>query len=601
MKHQFSTSEIKAPMISCYGLHIGFPTEHATNNVVRDLSFTIDRKEIVSIVGESGSGKSLTSLALLGLLPQQARASADCLRFHDRDLLGQSYRDWQGIRGKRISMIFQEPMTSLNPVLTIGRQMVEALEWHEGLSRKDATRKVLDILDQVRIPAASKRIKQYPHELSGGMRQRVMIAQALTCGPELLIADEPTTALDVTVQSQILGLLEQLRADLDMGILLITHDMGVVAETADKVVVMNAGDHVETGTVEQIFAQPENAYTKKLLASVPRLGSGVVPKSARPETSPQKDAPLLEVEHLQVRFDQRAGWGRKAKRRVHAVEDVSFRLGRGETLALVGESGSGKSTLARAILNLIKPGGGTVRLKGKDITGLNPRLMLKHRRVAQMIFQDPYATLDPRMRVGDQVAEPIVLHGLARGKAVARRVQELFELVGLDPAWARRHPHEFSGGQRQRICIARALAVEPELIIADEAVSALDVTVQAVILDLLKDIQQKTGISYLFITHDLAVVEQISHRVAVMYLGRLVELGSTQAVLRSPSHRYTRSLLQAVPVADPTRRPQRVQDTSDIPSPIHDADWQPPPWPMRQLQPDHWVAEGDPLHEVAGS
>jgi peptide/nickel transport system ATP-binding protein len=533
-------------------------TEVATSNgprpIVDGLSFTLERGKTLCIAGESGSGKSMTALSLMGLLPRpMARVASGSALFKNRDLFDLPGEAMRQVRGREIGMIFQEPMTSLNPVLTIGRQLTEAITAHAVLSGTETRARALALLDQVQIPEAARRLGQYPHELSGGMRQRVMIAIALSQAPDILIADEPTTALDVTVQAQILDLIRLLQRDTGTAVILITHDMGVVAEMADDVLVMKNGGQVEAGPVRTIFASPVAPYTRALLDAVPRLGAmagTTVPKRAQPPVKPPRE--VVEVDNLSVRYDIGRGLLRRGKGRVHAVEGISFRLHAGETLALVGESGCGKSTTGRALLNLV-PFTGDIRVNGHHIAGLSPALMKPIRRDIQMIFQDPYASLDPRMRVGDLVAEPLKIHGLAKGAELSDRVEYLFGRVGLPADAASRYPHEFSGGQRQRICIARALSLSPKIIVADESVSALDVSVQAQVLDLLQDIQNETGIALLFISHDMAVVEQISHRVAVMYQGRFVELGTRAQIFENPQHSYTRRLMAAVPVPDPTR------------------------------------------------
>ena len=530
-------------------LRVAFATPSGPATVVDGLSFTLESGKTLCIAGESGSGKSVTALSLMGLLPKPGgRIIGGSALFQGKDLFKLSEQEMQEIRGDDIGMIFQEPMTSLNPVLSIGTQMTEGLRRHKGLSHADAEKRALAVLESVRIPEARRRLSQYPHELSGGMRQRVMIAMAMSCDPKILIADEPTTALDVTIQAQILELMSDLQKQTGTAIILITHDMGVVAEMADDVVVMRHGKMVEQGPVRSVFTTPQADYTKALLAAVPKFSSG---RNAPPEKP--KIEPALSVRDLIVRFDVKGGFFLRTRQRVHAVEKISFDLMPGETLALVGESGCGKSTTARAIMHL-SPFTGSVKVTGKetaDITGEELRAL---RRDVQMIFQDPHASLDPRMNVGDLVGEPLVIHRLASGTELKDRVADLFQRVGLSKDHATRYPHEFSGGQRQRICIARALSLNPKIIIADECVSALDVSIQAQILVLLKNLQAELGLSYLFISHDMAVVEQVSHRVAVMYLGQIVETGPTKEVLGNPQHPYTQKLLAAVPIPDPARR-----------------------------------------------
>ncbi|MDE0923711.1 MAG: ABC transporter ATP-binding protein [Aurantimonas coralicida] len=541
--------------------------------VVSDFSFELARGETLCIAGESGSGKSMTSLAIMGLLPKPgARIASGRIRLGDTDLAQLSEGEMRRVRGKRVAMIFQEPMTSLNPVLTIGRQLIEAIEAHESVGRSEARRRAIAALDAVRIPEAASRLAQHPHELSGGMRQRVMIAMALALRPDVLIADEPTTALDVTVQGEVLELLRDLQRDLGTAIILITHDMGVVAEMADRVVIMRHGRMVETGAAATIFADPQAAYTRELLAAVPRMGQGrdraaarVAPPAAEPSAAP---APLVDVRDLSVRFDIHGGFFGRVDRRVHAVEGISFSVGDRETLSLVGESGCGKSTTAKALAGLV-PYSGDIVVGGRNMAGLTRRETKALRRDVQMIFQDPFASLDPRMTVGDLVAEPMLIHNIAEGPERHERTAGLFERVGLSASDMRRYPHEFSGGQRQRVCIARALALRPKLIVADESVSALDVSVQARVLELLRELQDEFGIAYLFISHDMAVVENISDRVAVMYLGQIVEIGTRSQVFGNPQHPYTQRLIEAVPVPDPAmRRHAFPRLDHDIPSPV---------------------------------
>ena len=515
----------------------------------------------------------------------------------------------RAIRGNDIAMIFQEPMTSLNPVFTVGDQIIEAIMLHQQLSRGAARKAARALLEKVRLPDAEALLDRYPHQLSGGMRQRVMIAMALSCQPRLLIADEPTTALDVTIQAQILNTVRALQRDLGTAVIFITHDMGVVAEMADDVVVMLRGRKVEQGTVEEIFRAPKHPYTRALLAAVPRLGSLTgrdlplrTPQTVledgelrevgetRDQDTARYDEPVLRVEKLTTRFDVGHNlFGRVT--RVHAVEEVSFDVYPGETLALVGESGSGKSTIGKTLQQLIAPTGGAVRYNGKDIFSMDSAGRQRLRQEIQYIFQDPYASLDPRKTVAFSIAEPIRTHGLLSDEAaIARRVGELLEQVGLKPEHAARYPHEFSGGQRQRVCIARALASNPKLIIADESVSALDVSIQAQILNLLMDLQKDRGLSYLFITHDMAVVEKVSHRVAVLYLGQIVELGTRRQIFESPQHAYTRKLLAAVPVAEPGRHIDTSLIEGEIPSPVRRVGDEPAIIPLAEFAPGHLVA-----------
>jgi peptide/nickel transport system ATP-binding protein len=585
------------PVLSVRGLAAAVSAEEGPRQVLDGVSFDLYEGETLCIAGESGSGKSITALSLMGLLPEGARVTAGEARLGGKNLFALPEREMLKVRGGEIAMIFQEPMTSLNPVMTIGAQLVEALRAHRDLSATAARQEAIDILGAVRISDAARRFRQYAHELSGGMRQRVMIAMALCGDPKVLIADEPTTALDVTIQAQILALMEDLQKQFGTAIVLITHDMGVVAEMADRVVVLHQGRVVETNEVETLFTAPREAYTRKLLAAVPRLGS--MAGRERPLRAAAGDAPavtggaarpVVQVRDLTVRFDIVGGLLQRPVRRVHAVERISFDIAAGETLALVGESGCGKSTTGKALLNLL-PWEGEIAIAGRDIAGLTPAAMAPVRRDIQMIFQDPFASLDPRMTVGRLVAEPLVIHRLARGQELEDRVVELFRRVGLGPDALRRHPHEFSGGQRQRICIARALTLNPKVIVADESVSALDVSVQAQVLDLLQELQDDLGLSFLFISHDMSVVEQVSHRVAVMYLGQIVELGPRAAVFENPRHDYTRRLLAAVPIADPTRRRgDRVRLTGEVPSPVRPLSFQPDYVRLTDCGGGHWAA-----------
>ncbi|SFT94325.1 ABC transporter ATP-binding protein [Sedimentitalea nanhaiensis] len=543
-------------------LCISVRTEQGLMPLVENLSFNLSKGETLAIAGESGSGKSLTSLAIMGLLPPPAvRVTGGSIRFDDLVLTGMPEHRLQQLRGNRIAMIFQEPMTALNPVMRIGAQLVEAIRAHENISVSQARKRALEAVRAVRLTEPERRLRQYPHELSGGMRQRVVIAMAIALRPDILIADEPTTALDVTVQREVLDLLRDLARDMDTALILITHDMGVVAEMADHVLVMQDGRMVERAPVRKLFCTPEQPYTRKLLAAVPRMGTG---HGVHPDS---QNEPLVSFRDTRVAYDLHGGILGRVVQRVHAVEGVSFDIYPGETFALVGESGCGKSTIARALTGLV-PHTGNIRFKGQPL-GNNAIQRKKISRELQMVFQDPMAALNGRMTAGDLVREPLVIHGIGTAASRRDRAAALFARVGLGEDALDRYPHEFSGGQRQRICIARALALEPQLIIADESVSALDVSVQATVLDLLAELKREMNMAYLFISHDMAVVENIADRVAVMYLGQIVELGTGSQIFGDPRHPYTRRLIEAVPHADPDRAlPARVIDATDPPSPV---------------------------------
>ncbi|EIZ81419.1 ABC transporter-like protein [Methylobacterium sp. GXF4] len=608
------------PILSVRDLTAAFRSDGRWREVVHGVSFDIGPRETVALVGESGSGKSVSAMSIMRLLARDASRIGGSVRFEGRELLAAPEAEMRRVRGDSIAMIFQEPMTSLNPVLTVGFQIAEALIRHRGLSRAAAEAEVVRLLDKVRIPGARSRIHQYPHLFSGGMRQRVMIAMALACRPKLLIADEPTTALDVTIQAQILDLIKSLQDEEGMSVLFITHDMGVVAEIADRTVVMYRGRAVETGPTARIFSAPEDPYTRALLAAVPRLGAmagrarpmrfpvidratGVAePTPETPDTVRAAERPVLEVRDLTTRFEIRSGLFGRVTGRVHAVERVSFSLAAGETLALVGESGCGKSTTGRSILRLVEPLSGSVLLDGEDIAGLDAKALRTRRQRMQMIFQDPFASLDPRMSVGAAVAEPLLINRLATAREARERAEALLTRVGLPAEAAGRFPHEFSGGQRQRICIARALALRPRLIVADEAVSALDVSVKAQVVNLMLDLQAEMGLAYLFISHDMAVVERVSHRVAVMYLGEIVEIGPRAAVFGDPQHPYTKKLLAAVPVPDPARRRDRhALPDDEIRSPIRAPDYVPPERLYREVSPGHVVQDWGSDWEAAAT
>ena len=618
------------PLLAVDGLTVEFGSREEPVIAVRDLAFGVARGETVAVVGESGSGKSVTALSIMRLVAQGGgRITAGTIRFASDsasvELVHATDATMRAIRGDDIAMIFQEPMTSLNPVMTAGRQIAESIELHQQKDARAARAEALRMLEAVRIPDARAILDRYPHQLSGGMRQRVMIAMALSCRPSLLIADEPTTALDVTVQARILALIATLQREMHTAVLFITHDMGVVAEIADRVIVMHGGRKVEEGPVRRIFATPVEPYTRALLAAVPKLGalasedaprkfsapppvtSDAAPAQAAPRdvardashtshgashaTPLPAKPPILRVRNLTTRFDVRGGVFGRVRRRVHAVERVSFDVAAGETLSLVGESGCGKTTTGRSILRLVDVESGSIEFAGRDLAALDADAMRPLRRNLQMIFQDPFASLDPRLTIGFSIAEPLYIHGVAQGEDAEARVASLLRRVGLDPAHARRYPHEFSGGQRQRIAIARALALEPQIIVADEAVSALDVSIRAQIVDLMLDLQDALGVAYIFISHDMAIVERVSHRVAVMYLGQIVEIGPRRAVFEAPQHPYTQRLLAAVPVADPAQRRRESELSSvDIPSPVRAVDDPPPTAPLAEVGPGHYVA-----------
>jgi glutathione transport system ATP-binding protein len=591
-------------------LNVRFQHETTVTDAVRHLSLDLFRGETLALVGESGSGKSVTSLALMRLIEQAGgRVSGEVLLRRRNgdvlDLMRASKGQMRRVRGADMAMIFQEPMTSLNPVFSVGEQIAESIRLHQGLSHAGALAEARRMLDLVRIPDAQNVLSRFPHQLSGGMRQRVMIAMALCCKPALLIADEPTTALDVTIQAQILQLIRVLQKEMQMGVIFITHDMGVVAEMADRVQVMYRGEVVENAPVARLFSAPQQPYTQALLAAVPKLGSmqGQPLPAKFPllnsdavddvpqDTVRRLQPPILQVRDLVTRFDIRGGLLNRVKSRVHAVEKVSFDLYAGETLALVGESGCGKSTTGRSLLKLVASQGGTLTFDGQRIDHLSGAALAHLRRDIQFIFQDPYASLDPRLTVGFSIMEPLLVHKAMPRREAEQRVAWLLDKVGLLPEHAQRYPHEFSGGQRQRICIARALALNPKVVIADESVSALDVSIQAQIINLMLDLQREFGIAFLFISHDMAVVERISHRVAVMYLGQIVEMGPRQAVFEQPQHPYTRKLMAAVPVADPAhRRRERALLVDEIPSPIHALGDEPEVAPLMEVAPGHFVA-----------
>ena len=567
------------PLLEIDNLKTYFHTRNGVVKAVDDISFTVEKGEILGIVGESGSGKSVTVHTLMGLVPQPpGRIEGGTASYDQSDLLNASPEAQRALRGKRIAMIFQDPMTSLNPSLRISEQLIEPLLIHGMAEREEALKKAIAMLEKVGIRDAAERVHSYPHEFSGGMRQRVMIAMALITDPEVLIADEPTTALDVTVQAQILRLLKELQADLGVSVIFITHDLGVIAELADRVVVMYHGHIVEQGDVLSIFDQPQHPYTKGLLACRPRLEStfkvlptvsdfleeteegGEIQLSEKPDAVAHIEALqqieelevdendlLLEVTNLQVHFPERAGFFSGPTGVVKAVDGISFNVPRGSTLGLVGESGCGKTTTGRAILNLVEPTGGSVKFAGSEIAGFCAAAMLPLRKRMQIVFQDPYSSLNPRLTIEQALTEPMAVHNIGSPGDRRDRAVALLEEVGLEARFLRRYPHEFSGGQRQRICVARALSLEPEFIVCDEAVSAMDVSVQAQVLNLLKELQSRRNLTYIFISHDLSVVKFMADTMAVMEHGKIVEQGNAEAIYANPAEAYTQRLIEAIP------------------------------------------------------
>jgi peptide/nickel transport system ATP-binding protein len=625
------------PVLEIDDLTVHFQTSHGTVRAVENLSYSVRPGEIVAIVGESGSGKSVSALAVMRLLPPNtARIRSGRVRFDGRDLLTLDDEEMRRIRGRQISMIFQEPMTSLNPVLKIGLQITEPLAIHMGMDETAARDRAIELLTLVGITDPASRLEQYPHQLSGGMRQRVMIAIGLACDPKLLIADEPTTALDVTIQAQILELMKDLSRRLGVAVIVITHNLGIVARYADRVNVMYAARLVESGPAERVFGRPAHPYAQGLLAAVPRLDrprtaklatidgappnlldppegcrfrprcrhaveacrtipptevfgpedrvachrwkdleraearSATAAAVAQPVAAHGAAKPVLDARGLSKHFPVSGGFLRRRKL-VRAVNDVTISVEAGETLGVVGESGCGKSTLGRLILRLDDPTAGEILFDGQDLAQLGKDEMLGVRKRMQVIFQDPYSSLNPRMTVGEIIAEPMRVHAILPKHEIKGRVAELLQLVGLYPYMALRYPHELSGGQRQRVGIARALSMNPKVIVCDEAVSALDVSIQGQVINLLEDLQQRLGLTYVFIAHDLAVVRHISTRVAVMYLGRIVEYAPAEALFRNPRHPYTRALLAAAPVPDPVVERQRPRTIikGELPSPLN--------------------------------
>ena len=556
---------MSGPILQIRNLDVRFTTPDGEVHAVKRANIDIAEGECLGVVGESGSGKSQLFLAALGLLSNNGRATGS-VKFRGEELLGLPPSEINRVRGSRITMIFQDPLTSLTPHLTIGSQIIESLRVHQHLPYAEALRRSLEILDLVRIPEARERMSQFPHELSGGMRQRVMIAMATACGPDLLIADEPTTALDVTVQAQILDIMRDLKKELKTAIAMVSHDMGVIAGIADNVAVMREGEIVETGSVDEVFYHCRHPYTRTLLDSIPRVDRPL-PLAIEPA-----DEELLKVENLRVTFPvtmRGSVFGKK--KQLRAVDDVSFTLRQGETLGVVGESGCGKSTLARAILRLAAPTQGVVAWYGRDLAGLTEAEVRPLRSQFQIVFQDPLASLDPRMTIGQSIAEPLKsLRSDMSREEVTEDVRSIMARVGLEPGWINRYPHEISGGQNQRVGIARAMILKPKLLICDEAVSALDVSIQSQIVDLIRNLQSEFGLSLIFISHDLSVVRQVAHRVMVLYLGRIVELADRDAIYTDARHPYTRALIDAIPIPDPRleREKVRLPLPIDLPSPL---------------------------------
>ena len=562
-----------SPLLAVKNLVISTLIESENVNLLDQLTFELLPGEILSIVGESGSGKSITAKSILGLLPKNFSVSGE-IKYHERDLVSSDEKVMMHIRGHEIGLVFQEPMTALNPVLSVGEQLTESMIISGKANSKLAYDLALEMLNRVGIPYPKERMKQFPHEFSGGMRQRILIAMTMLLEPNILIADEPTTALDVTIQAQILDLLSELVKENKMSMILITHDMGVVAQTADRVLVMKEGKKVEEGVVEEIFANAKADYTKELLASVPRL---------KPDSSSQIFIPnsnLISIENLSKSFTKNTFFSNK-KILVNALENINLEIGYGEIVSLVGESGSGKSTLGRILLKLTDPDSGTIKFDGLNFLSNKSADQKKFRSTIQIIFQDPYSSLDPKRTIGYSISEPLVIQNEFSKKIIDDKVSHLLKSVGLDPNSAKRYPHEFSGGQRQRIAIARAISTEPKIIVADEPTSALDVTVQAQILELLLKLKEEKKISYLFISHDLAVVQQVSDTVAVMCEGKILEKGATSQVLQNPLNSYTRSLINSVPIPDPTRK-QKLKYTN-LERSFNRG-------PLIELEPNHWVA-----------
>ncbi len=553
---------IDKPILSVEGLNVGFGMRQGLIDVLHGIDFELHRGKTTAIVGESGSGKSVTARAILNMIPRPGVINGGRIMFRpssgeeiDLTALDPRGKEIRAIRGGQIGMIFQEPMSSLSPVHTIGAQIVEAIRLHRDVTKAEARSIARDLLEQVEIPNPEKALDRYAFEFSGGMRQRAMIAMALSCQPDVLIADEPTTALDVTTQAEILDLMAQLQKEFHMAIMFITHDMGVVAEIADDVVVMEKGFVVEREETHKIFSHQNHPYTQKLLGAVKQLDQRSDIKSG-----PEPGAPdILKVEGLQLYFEKREGFLQRVSDTTKAVDGVSFTLKQGETLGIVGESGSGKTTVGRCIARVYDPTEGKIEYKGEDLAKVNTADLKSYRQQMRMIFQDPFASLNPRMTVKQIIAEPLVVNGILNGTEVEDRVAKLLTQVGLDPAMMERYPHAFSGGQRQRIVVARAIALEPKLVIADEPTSALDVSIRTQVLDLLLHLQKEMGLSFIFISHDMAVIRYFCDRVAVMYKGQIVEIGETEQIIGNPQHAYTKALLSSVPISDPSLRGTRTR------------------------------------------